>query len=258
MAMNLLYGFVCLAATMVGAISGIGGGIIIKPVMDAVSGMQVAQISFLSGCTVLAMSLVSLLRSRGDSTKVEPRRGTLLALGGAVGGLSGKWLFDLVVGKLSNGDTVRVIQNLVLIVLTVGVLIYVLQKARIKTKSVQNGLLCILIGLMLGLISSFLGIGGGPINLVVLYYFFSMDSKAAALSSIYIILFSQFASLASTFVTGNLPDVELLTLVIMVFCGVLGGMFGRTLNRKMSSAQVDRLFLCLLLVIICISVYNII
>ncbi|MEI3183290.1 MAG: sulfite exporter TauE/SafE family protein [Lachnospiraceae bacterium] len=38
--------------------------------------------------------------------------------------------------------------------------------------------------------SSFLGIGGGPINLVVLLYFFSMDTKAAAQNSLYIILFS--------------------------------------------------------------------
>lgn len=255
--MNFIYGLVCLLATVAGSISGIGGGIIIKPVMDAVSGMQVAQISFLSGCTVLAMSVVSLLRSKGDSTKVEPRRGTLLAVGAAVGGLGGKWLFDLVLGKVGNGKAVSVIQSVVLVLLTVGVLIYVLKKAQIKTKMVQNWVLCVLIGLVLGVFSSFLGIGGGPVNLVVLYYFFSMDTKAAALSSIYIILFSQIASLASTFVTGRVPEVELLTLAVMVICGVLGGMLGRTLNRKMSASQVDKLFLLLLVIIIGISIYNI-
>ena len=48
----LFYFLVCLLATMAGGISGVGGGVIIKPVMDAVSGLPVAEISFLSGCTV--------------------------------------------------------------------------------------------------------------------------------------------------------------------------------------------------------------
>ena len=42
-------------ATIVGAISGIGGGVIIKPVMDAILKLPVETISFLSGTTVLAM-----------------------------------------------------------------------------------------------------------------------------------------------------------------------------------------------------------
>ena len=61
----LFYFLICVTATTLGAISGIGGGVIIKPVMDALGGMSVSTISFLSGCTVLAMSVVSVLRSRG-------------------------------------------------------------------------------------------------------------------------------------------------------------------------------------------------
>ena len=71
----VIYFLICLAATTAGGISGVGGGVIIKPVMDAVSGMGVATVSFLSGCTVLAMTITSMLRSRGGSVKVEKRRG---------------------------------------------------------------------------------------------------------------------------------------------------------------------------------------
>ena len=77
----VLYFLICLAATTAGGISGVGGGVIIKPVLDAVSGMGVATVSFLSGCTVLAMTATSMLRSRGGSVRVEKRRGTLLAVG---------------------------------------------------------------------------------------------------------------------------------------------------------------------------------
>ena len=45
-------------ASIVGAICGIGGGVIIKPVLDAFGVLDVSAISFLSGCTVLAMSYI--------------------------------------------------------------------------------------------------------------------------------------------------------------------------------------------------------
>ena len=60
-----------LLATTVGSISGIGGGVLIKPVLDAVADMPSSQISFLSGITVLTMTIVSLLRSRGGEQKIS-------------------------------------------------------------------------------------------------------------------------------------------------------------------------------------------
>lgn len=70
----LFYFLICITATTSGAISGIGGGVIIKPVMDAVSGLSISAISFLSGCTVLAMSVVSVLRGRTGDTKIDPQK----------------------------------------------------------------------------------------------------------------------------------------------------------------------------------------
>lgn len=43
-------------ASTIGVICGIGGGIIIKPVMDAVGAVDVATINFLSGCTARTTS----------------------------------------------------------------------------------------------------------------------------------------------------------------------------------------------------------
>ena len=47
---------VSFGASVVGAICGIGGGVLIKPLLDAFGVLSVASISFLSGCTVLSMS----------------------------------------------------------------------------------------------------------------------------------------------------------------------------------------------------------
>lgn len=252
----VLYFLVCLIATTVGAISGVGGGVVIKPVFDAVAGMSVSQVSFLSGCTVLAMTIVSLLRSRGE--KIELKRGTLLAVGGAVGGLLGKVVFDWVKSLTGNDGLVGVVQSVIMILLTAGVGVYMAFREKIHTKNVQNAALCVIIGLALGVMSAFLGIGGGPINLVVLYYFFSMDTKQAALHSIYVIFFSQAASFVSSLAMQNVPAFDPVTLVVMVVGGVAGGFLGRAFNKKMSVRQVDMLFSILLAVITLISVYNLV
>ena len=252
----LFYLLICVAATTIGAISGIGGGVLIKPVMDAVGGMGVSAISFLSGCTVLAMSVVSLLRSRGGEVKLEPRRGTPLALGGAVGGVAGKGVFDAVKASFGNDALLGAIQSGLMIVLTLGVLVYVLGKSRIRARDVRGALPCLAIGLGLGVLSAFLGIGGGPINLAVLYYCFSMDTKTAALHSLYIILFSQTASLLSTLLQSRVPAFDPVTLAVMAGGGIVGGFVGRAFNKKMSPGQVDSLFRALLVVITAISCYN--
>jgi uncharacterized membrane protein YfcA len=110
--------------------------------------------------------------------------------------------------------------------------------------------------MFLGMISSFLGIGGGPIHLTALAFFFSMSPKKAAIHSLYIILLSQTANIIITFATARVPQADPLILTLMILCGVFGGVFGRYINRKISQQKVSRLFQTLMLVIIGLSVYN--
>ena len=83
-----------------------------------------------------------------------------------------------------------------------------------------------------------------------------MRTKVAAQNSLYIILFSQITNLLTTLFKGTVPEFELLTLVLMVAGGIGGGMIGRLLNRRMNNRAVDRLFLCLMVLIMGISLYN--
>lgn len=112
------------------------------------------------------------------------------------------------------------------------------------------------IGITLGIMSSFLGIGGGPINLVVLYYFFSMSTKVAAQNSLYIILISQITSVTTTLFTKTVPEFEWLWLVLMVAGGIGGGAVGRKINKKIDDKHVEILFIGLMFTIIGISCYN--
>lgn len=106
--------------------------------------------------------------------------------------------------------------------------------------------------------SAFLGIGGGPINLVVLFYFFSMPTKRAAQSSLYIILFSQATSTVASLATGGAAGVDMLMLVVMACCGILGGFAGRKVNSRIDDRAVDKLFIGLMVVIMGICVFNMI
>ncbi len=253
----LIFLIVSFFASVAGAICGIGGGVIIKPVLDLFGLASVSTISFLSGCTVLSMSCYSVGKSMlAGERRVEMKTGTPLAIGAVAGGIVGKELFSYIRGLFANQNTVGAVQAACLAVITGGTLIYTLYKAKIKTRHVDSVLVCVLIGFALGVMSSFLGIGGGPINLVVLFYFFSMDTKTAAANSLYIILFSQLASLISTIVTASVPEFQWPVLGLMVAGGIGGGIVGRMFNRRMDNKAVDKLFICLMAVIIGISIYN--
>lgn len=253
----ILFGLICFGASVVGAICGIGGGVIIKPVLDAFGILDVETISFLSGCTVLSMTTYSVIRSKcSKKSCIDQKIGFPLAMGASVGGIIGKWMFAVVANLSSNINRIGAVQAGCLLFVTVGALLYTVYKKRIVTMNVENAGVSSIIGLLLGIMSSFLGIGGGPVNLVVLFYFFSMDTKTAAENSLYIIFFSQITSLLLAFFTGRVPEFFIGVLILMAGGGILGGIVGRALNQKISEKMVEKLFIILMIVIIFINIFN--
>ena len=83
-----------------------------------------------------------------------------------------------------------------------------------------------------------------------------MDTKTAAANSLYIILFSQLASVLATILTRAVPPFQWAALLLMAAGGIGGGVAGRALNRRMDENMVDKLFIGLMAVIIGISIYN--
>ena len=245
--MYIIYFLICLGASVLGAISGIGGGVIIKPVMDAIGTLDVSAISFLSGCTVLAMTTMTLYRNRNSEVKIDKKKGTYLAIGAALGGILGKQIFDTVKTLSGNPNMAGSVQSFVLALVTIGVLIFTLKKASIHPIKVESSIISLIIGFALGTLSSFLGIGGGPINLAVLYLFFGMDSKTAALNSIYIIFFSQAMSVIQTLLKGGVPEFEWSVFLMMIAGGIIGGTVGPIISKKLSLKGVDKIYICMVI-----------
>lgn len=253
-----LFLIISFLASVAGAICGIGGGVLIKPLLDAFGVLSVASISFLSGCTVLSMACYSVVKSK---QRQEPgmyqRNGTILAVGAAVGGAAGKLMFQRISSAFADANQIGAVQAGCLMIITASTLAYTVKKEKIRTLHITNKTACMAIGILLGICSSFLGIGGGPINLVVLFYFFSMETKEAAAASLYIIMFSQSTALLNTVLSGNIPQFDWFLLVLMVCGGLTGGAIGRKINEKIEEKTVNRMFIGLMFLIILINIYNI-
>ena len=256
MAIAVLLFFICLIASTVGSIVGAGGGVIIKPVLDMIGILPVSTVSFCSGCTVLVMAVCSLLRNRKNGAKLEVRTSTVLAIGAVLGGLVGKWLFEQVRNGFGSEQLLGAIQSVALTVITIGVFLYVCNKDKLPSMHVKNPIGTAVIGIFLGVISSFLGIGGGTSNVAVLFFFFSMEAKQAAKNSLYIIVFSQISSILTAAITNTVPTFAWLHLISMMLGGVLSAFVGSAISKRIDNKGVEKVLKILLIIIILIDFYN--
>ena len=255
--MAILALLLAFSASTIGGICGIGGGIIIKPVLDLIGFASVPAISFMSSCTVLSMSLYSVSKSlRQGSRALERGKSDYLAISAALGGLVGNLAFKALKTAAGNERLLGAAQSILLLLLVLGTLLYTVNKNRIRPRPTDSKGVCALIGVSLGSLSSFLGIGGGPFNLVVLHYFLGYETKRAVENSLYIILLSQIANLLLSLASGTVPDFRLSALLLMVLGGISGGAAGKAVSKRLDGSAVDKLFLGLLLVIALICVYN--
>lgn len=256
--MSIFYGVVSLIASIIGAISGIGGGIIIKPILDSTGLFQVATISFLSGCTVLAMSATNLVVNIKNKVLYEKRMGLLLVVGSAVGGFLGSQLLSYMKENRLDNNQLGLIQTILLLVMNIGVAVFIIHKCHIQMKNVKQIGYILLIGTGLGLISAFLGIGGGPINLAILTYFFSFRQVEAARTSLLMIFFAQLVSLVTLRLSGHMPEVPFQYVWMMCLGGIVGGLVGTKLANQLGEVFRSRLFLWIIGLVMMINVYNLV
>ncbi len=250
-----VYCAVVLFATTLGALAGIGGGVIIKPVFDAFGEYTVGEISVMSSCAVFAMSLLSILMGakRIRQNKNENKAVLSIAIGSAAGGCLGEYIFSLVTKADSS---VKIIQNIILLVFIVFVIVYMRKEDR-KSIGCKSPVIGIITGLFLGAIAAFLGIGGGPINIAVISLVFGFEIKTAVVCSLMSILFSQSAKLISVAIR-DISSFNIKLLPFIVLTGLCGALIGRTLNRKASNKTVNRCFIAVQILILLLCIFNII
>ena len=256
----VLFSAIVLAASVLGAMAGVGGGVIIRPALDAFAYYENVSVTNLtSSFCVFAVAVTSVTRHALKKTEFNTSASVLLGISAAVGGIIGKTVFRIIKEK-SEGAPVTVIQSVILILLISFVIVYVLalrEKVRFEIKSRP---LILAVGLALGFFSSLLGIGGGPINVAVLCLFFGMDMKSASINSLLIIIFSQLGNLALSAATGEMfgCGMNWAHLCVLVAVAVAGSLCGTYLNRKLSEKTISTFYVVTMFIIIAINVYNVI
>jgi hypothetical protein len=192
----------------------------------------------------------------GGKSKMQMNNALPLALGATLGGIIGKIIFNFIKHASSNEQLVLRVQSIALGVIILGCIIYTLEKRKISTLCIHSSVTGSCIGIVLGIVSSFLGIGGGPINLIVLNFFYGYNSKEASKYSLFIVLLSQFAALLTTIFTNEVPKVSAFSVIVVILAGLCGGIIGKGINKKIDNKAVDKMFLGFLSIVLVICVIN--
>ena len=228
--MFVVYGVIIFLASGIGAFLGGGSGVIIKPLLTLLVDDTTEVINFISSVSVFAMSCSSTVKHLRAKTKVDFKTVLLISAGSILGGFAGKHIFDLFNRLLS--DNLAMAYQAVLLACLLAVALWYVNKGK-KSFHLKNPIAILLGGAVLGILSSFLGIGGGPINIMFFLLFFSMSMKEA-----------------------TVPKFDYRILLVAAPAAVIAGIIGAALNKKANNKIVTRVFSAVLGVFICLNIYN--
>ncbi|MCU9613051.1 sulfite exporter TauE/SafE family protein [Caldibacillus lycopersici] len=254
MTIGIIYFFVIIFANAVGSLTGMGGGVIIKPIFDAIGAHSLVAISFYSCVAVLTMSLVSTIRQWRSGGRFKGKPAIMIIIGSIFGGILGNIGFEQLLVIFSKDSTVQWIQILLTIISLIFALLYTMK----GWKSLQlTGLLSYgLIGICLGFLASLLGIGGGPINVAILMFFFGIPIKKATAYSILTILFSQLSKFLTIGFTVGYVSFDLSILLAIIPAAILGALIGAKLSKILVDKAVLIAYQAIVILVIILNISN--
>lgn len=250
-----IYFIIIILANTIGALSGIGGGVIIKPLFETFQFHSLANILFFSCVAVFTMSLTALLKQVKNGFSIDYTRGGLLSFGSILGGVFGNKLVMWLLAYFGSQKEVQLLQIVLTIVSFIVVFIYSLRHA--KTLDLVHPFAYFLVGIFLGGFSTLLGIGGGPINVSLLIFCFGLKVKEATIYSIITILFSQLAKLCEIASTTGFSQFDLTVLWVVIPAAILGGYLGGLVSHRCCDKRVGQIFTWIVLFVIVLNLYNV-
>ncbi len=251
---GIIYFIVIVFANTIGAISGMGGGVLIKPIFDLIHVHSVAAISFYSSVAVLTMSVVSTSKQLQNGIQIKWPFAIQISLGAVVGGLLGNIVFEKILALFPAGREVQLVQ----IVLTIITLFfsYLYSKKIWQNFNYQSPILTLGSGLLLGFLASLLGIGGGPINVALLMLLFNIPIKQATVYSIITIFFSQLTKVITIIVTVDMSRYDMNMLYYIIPAAILGGFLGSFVSGKVTDERVNQVYQWVIILVLIINIYN--
>ncbi len=226
------------AAGVLGSMTGLGGGIIIVPILTffGFAPTQAASNSLFATFSNAAASTVSYSKQKRINYSVGLKLG-LLSIPGTI------------LGALISADvTAGVFQLLFSLVLIVsGIYIFLRKNIAGKQKTASAAILVLVIAssFFAGIISSFFGIGGGIVFVPVMVVAMAMSMKKAAPTSQFVLLFASFSGLVTHSILGHPDFLQALYLAIGAFAG---GIIGARLSIEIKERYLQVLISVVLFV----------
>ena len=155
----LIYALVIVVSTSLGAVAGLGGGVIIKPLLDLVGAHDAAAINIYSSVAVFVMCCVSLTKQLRAGFQFDKQMVFSVAAGSLLGGVAGDKVFSALTGSFDN-HLVKAVQGGILAVVLGLIFIYTLKQDQMPSWKLTNPVTIFAAGFALGAVAVFLGIGG--------------------------------------------------------------------------------------------------
>ena len=263
---------------MVGILSGmfgVGGGFILTPFLFFI-GIPPA-VAVATGANQIVASSLSGVLAHFKRKTVDLKMGLILLAGGLVGATFGVQIFTW----LKQLGQVELMVNLcyVLFLGLIGGLMLVeslnairraksdkprkikrrhsrLQELPFKTRFRTSGLYISMIppvatGLIVGVLSAIMGVGGGFIMVPAMIYILGMPTKVVVGTSLFQIIF--VAAFATMMHAIESQTVDVVLAVCLLVSGVIGAQIGTKIGLKMKAEQL-RILLALMVLAICIKI----
>jgi len=250
---------------------GVGGGFLITPLLFFV-GIPPAVAVATSANQVVASSVSGVL-AHLKRRSVDLKMGGVLLVGGVIGAAAGVQVFNIL---RQRGQVDLLVELCYVIFLgIIGSLMFVeslraLRKTRngalpprrkhnwvhnlpLKMKFRTSGLYIsvippVLVGLLVGLLSAVMGVGGGFIMVPAMIYLLGMPTKVVIGTSLFQIIFvTGFATIMHA--TTN-RTVDLILALFLLLGGVIGAQIGTQLGTKLKAEQL-RILLAAIVLAVC-------
>jgi uncharacterized membrane protein YfcA len=288
--MEITAGFI-LGAVFIGAligvltgIFGVGGGFMLTPLLMICMGVSGPVAVGTGLAVILVNSTYGLYKRRGSGT-IDVKISVIISIGSLVGVLIGSKLLNLlsnapkieVLGR--EQDTVQYVLLLAFLLLLgwiAGYLSYDYCKHCGKAPAVRVGLfskwhippvgmfksleephlsipLLVVFGLVVGILTGLLGVGGGVILLPALVYLVGQRTVKAAGTSLLLVWIS---SLAAVIKKGTGGDIDLLLAAALLAGGFLGTELGTKLGLKFEGPKIRLYFIYIVIVAALLVAYK--
>ncbi len=252
---------------MLGSIVGLGGGVILVPILLILHGTT-DMFDWANASTIVGISLVIMIFTAMSSTytyakvkRIDYKSGLYFIAGSIPGGVLGAWFNQFVETKMFSlflGIFMLLIFSLFLFKktpnpespkLNSNLSNKVIREVKIGKKIYQyafSPVLALLIAFTVGMLSGFFGIGGGSLMVPAMILFFKFPPHIATATSMFMIL---ALSMVSSFTHIILGHIEWIYVWAFIPGAWFGGVLGAKINQHLSSKAVENLLRIVLLFI---------